>query len=125
MPSPKKLEPATVAPKPAPAVQEAAPAPQSLEDMLKEPTLDSLMAIGERLSELTRAASIALSQFNFKQSRVDHGDYKQGPAQGRIPGFLAAAPFDEVARARVHAMASACHEFSLAMRNAANIGVHQ
>src|ERR1700721_3825741 len=66
MPSPKKPEPTAVAP-------EAMPAPQSLEDMLREPSLDDLMKVGARLAELTRAASIALSQFHFTQSRVDHG----------------------------------------------------
>jgi hypothetical protein len=83
--------------------------------------LFSLMALGGRLADLTEAASIALANFHFTQSRVDHGSMDRGG----LRNAHAVAPVDATAMARLHTMATACREFANAMRNAAAIGVHK
>jgi hypothetical protein len=97
---PKKID-AAAATAEAPAV----PTATSLEDLLAEPTLDGLMTIAKRLADLTHDASIALSIFHHVHNR-------QGSAVNA----------DDLAR--LHSMAGACRDFSLAIRNARAIGVH-
>ena len=98
-----------------------APVPAMLDELMREPSLDSLMALGGRLADLTETASIALADFNFAKSRVDHGSMDRGG----LRNAHAVAPVDATAMARSHTMATSCREFANAMRNAAAIGVHK
>lgn len=116
--APKKSEPTPATREP---TSSTAPVPATLDEIMREPTLDSLMALGGRLADLTEAASIALANFHFTQSRVDHGSMDRGG----LRNAHAVAPVDATAMARLHTMATACREFANAMRNAAAIGVHK
>jgi hypothetical protein len=81
----------------------------SLEDLVREPSIDSLMTLARRLSHLTKTASVALANVHASNNRIDNGS---DPA------------LDAVTMSRLRAMATTLHDFSHAMRNILLIGVH-
>jgi hypothetical protein len=89
----------------------------SLEDLMREPSIDGLMSLAQRLSSLTKAASVALANAHFVNGRIDHRNYLRASE-------YVGPPLDAPTMSRLRAMSVACSEFSLALRNARLLGVH-